>query len=163
LTDDTILEKWTKNMFGGKRIFFGDTGRIVVDFSVILFHFSRNELIKSNRPIFWCWWPLHFKISICCALIHICTYTLHNTRYSLSILNSTTKLKIGTNEPNRLSNGETFAKARFSSVICGYPHLKKLFRRHKLILNMFWNFLASELRKVLDFFCVEGILKIPNF
>jgi hypothetical protein len=37
-------------MFGGKRIFFGDTGRIVVDFSVILIHISR-EMNKVEQTI----------------------------------------------------------------------------------------------------------------
>jgi hypothetical protein len=39
-------------MFGGKRIFFGNTGRIVVEFSVILFHFSRNEQSRTDQLCF---------------------------------------------------------------------------------------------------------------
>jgi hypothetical protein len=39
-------------MFGGKRIFFGDSGRLVADFSVILFHFSRNEQSRTDQEIF---------------------------------------------------------------------------------------------------------------
>jgi hypothetical protein len=52
----SFLEKWTefrtpliKYVFGGKRVFHGDTGRIVTDFSVICIHFSRNELTRTDQ------------------------------------------------------------------------------------------------------------------
>jgi hypothetical protein len=36
-------------VFGEKRVFFGDTGRMTADFSFIFNHFSRNELTQTDH------------------------------------------------------------------------------------------------------------------